>query len=335
MRTKELKNNRMAPVAIAILACAALLYPTGAMAAGTVCNTPAAALCDVAQNPNWTTSDCDGDGLTDYEECTGITLTAGKSSYQGVFGQSTLEKLNPAIPDQFYMLADSGLNDLTADNATYKTKSLLFTNGIPQLYSSQLKVNLHKVMKADILAGSDRFLIWTTSGTKATPKLKATVIKEDMISTAGSLGITKEGNPLGPMTPSVVSTIYTTRIKNNVNTNCGSNKCYVEGTTITNFNSSGIIDNTPIINFYIQQVVSHEFAHASFLSVPKSTVSTSPAFNSTATTSDYHYTDPSLIMVKVAAVSSAKSATTGLTEVKYVIGTKFDPTLDTYGLTLK
>ena len=333
MKTKEqnIKTGGFAVMVIVFVACVMLLCPSGVMAAGTVCSKTAAEICTSTATVPGSTTDCDGDGLTDYEECTGIKLTAGKS-YQGVSGTSTtLEKLDPSRPDLFYMLATSSALDLTDAN------SLLFKNGTPQLYASALKVNLHKIQKADILAGSDRFLIWTTttSGKTVTntPRLKAALIMENTVGT-GSLGITKEGNPLGPMTPSVASTIYTARISNNVNTNCAGIKCSIKGTNITNINSAGAFDNTPIINFYIQQVVSHELAHASFLAVPKSTVTTSPAYNSTATTTNYHYTDQSLMMAAASTFSKATNAA-GATEGIYVIGTTFDPVLDKYGLTLK
>jgi hypothetical protein len=189
-------------------------------------------------------------------------------------------------------------------------------------------------MKADIKAGSDRFLLWDTAGVA---RLKAAVII-DNVTTGVSLGLTKEGASQGPFSPQVTSTIYTVRIQGNVNTNCPTGRfCSIKGTNITNATATaGVYDNTPIVNYFIRQVVSHELAHASYLAVPKPAAPCNcPADNSTASTTNYHYADQSLIMAAQTTFGTAKNATTGATEGMYAIGTVYDPILDPYGLTLK
>lgn len=350
MNTKEREKNRGRFATVAVAACAALLCPVVVMAAGTVCTKTVDQICGTNHSATWTTDDCDRDGFTDYEECaTGITLTGLVRTIPKYdpTNSASPDTLDPSKPDLFYQMINAATTlDLAPGSKLYDA-----TEGSPQLYASALNVKLHLVKKADIQSGSDRFLIWTKTGGSGTTKspytysarLKAALIKEDTATTAGSLGITKEGNPYGPMTPTVISTIYTQRIANTVNNSCknasGSPiKCSIVGPyypTITNVTNTGTFDNTEIINYYIRQVVSHELAHASFLAVPKSTDVNSPAYNSTASTTNYHYTDQSLIMAPASTFSATKDASGVITEGLFVIGTVFDPKLDTYGLTLK
>jgi hypothetical protein len=125
------------------------------------------------------------------------------------------------------------------------------------------------------------------------------------------LGKTQESKPTDQ---NVFSTIYTQKIKNNVDLNCPTakaTKCSVAGTNplITNLNGT---DNTPIVNYYILQVTAHEMGHGSRLSP------TDPA-------TYYHYSKSGTVMDPSASFSRGV----------YTIPTAFDPVKDTAAATLK
>ncbi|MHB8709810.1 MAG: hypothetical protein ACYC9I_13115, partial [Desulfuromonadales bacterium] len=292
--------------ALTLLVAALLLWPAMALALPTCTTTSAVTLCgDTTAYPS--SGDCDGDGFTNAQECSGIT-TDGPSSKPIAGCTSTTcsaDGFDPTKPDLFYLVSSADGADLAetvpgtigADGAP--ENSLLFAalasdpNAL-KVYANGLKVRTHLLKKAD--CGNDRLI----KGTGVTVDLgsplgvweygvRAARIVEsyDAAAEAGFIGSTPQSKPNDMY---VGSTIYTQRIKANVDKNCATvakGKCNVKGTLplITN-----AVNNDTIVNYYILQVVSHEMGHGSMLA-------------GTTAASYYHYAKSGTVMDPAATFS--------------------------------
>ena len=270
--------------------CTLLLWPVNGMALPQ-CPLDASAIC---ADPTIALEDCDGDGFTNGQECDGFTTAGGEPIASG--------ELDPTTADLFYLVSDLSFNDLAATDS-YGNSSLLFAalasdpDALTFYSSGDLRVRTHRITSD--YCGSDRLI---ANGVRA-----ARIVE--------SLSLTAEGTYLGsteqsvPSDSGVFSTIYTQKIKNNVDENCPpGTSCAIKGTSINNSNGS---DNTPITNRWILQVVSHEVGHGSDLAP-------------TSAKSYYHYSRSGTIM------DPSASFRRGV----YTIPTVFDPVKDPVALKL-
>lgn len=209
-----------------------------------------------------TATDCDQDGLSDYEECRGFTVlnmsnycvdgydVNNNSCVSGSLGIT----LDPSLPDLIYTLTNEAKDDLNQFNTP---NSLLLaalgtdSNNALNIYKDGLSIRTHRIDYAK--SGFNRWL---------TAKVRAAWIQESS-GTTEYLG--KTASDSVPSDADAGSTIYTAMIAKEVNDNCGgedANKdCAIAGTNVNNINGS----NTPIINFYILEVAAHEMSHGTRL----------------------------------------------------------------------
>ncbi len=276
-----------------------LLWPISVFALQP-CVIPAA---DICQNPS-SQSDCDQDGFSDYQECfEGVTMYSGKRLYG--YGDTTAGpteiKLNPASPDLLYIAGDINGNVPLA-NSLFEAALEGNLNGALQVYADGLKINTHRVVKND--CGSDRFVVDGPGG-----PVRAAMIRENLSTTVDGDLLGNTPSYVKPSDTYVSSVIYTAKIAEDVNQLCGQySKCSVKGTEVT---SNGT-DYTPIVNYYILQVASHEMAHGSKLA-------------NTDANSYYHYRRSGTIM------DPAASFRRGV----FVIPTHFDQENDPIDVTLQ
>ena len=367
MRQRILLKDWKGALPIAVLLSVLLLCPVKGLAATAACTMPVAQICD-STRVGYSTTDCDKDGFTDKEECEGVTLPARSTTTTptkllGFTSAATLtgERLDPAVPDLFYYLIDSLAKDIAVTSTTsliaQSAKAANSMGDATSVLVSGLKVRTHLISILDT-KGTDRWLMWDATATPfetrdAKGVVTATNVRakaakiieyiEASPSLTAALAITTQGTPSGLQTFGVSSKLYTSRIKANVVNNCVTIPkmpipCSINGTNITNATATpGVYDNTPIINFFVKQVVAHELAHACNLAVLNTSTCLAgdlscPATaisKSTATTGNYHYASADAILASQTVFGTLNNVG------KYTIGTAFDPVLDTYGFRIK
>lgn len=244
--------------------------------------------------------DCDQDGFTNYQECSGFP-TEGDKIIAGYLEDVEYEpdRLNPAEPDLFFIAGDLNGDPLPEASLMLQALGSVQNNAL-KIYADGLRVHTHLITKFE--CGDDRLITGTT---------KAAMIRE-------SLSTEAEGTYLGstpqsiPSDPYVSSVIYTQKIKNNVDLNCpGGTECSINDTLplVTNLDGT---NNSPIINYYILQVISHEMGHGSQLAP-------------TDERSYFHYRRSNTVMDPAATFKRGV----------YTIPTNFDMTQDPQALTLQ
>jgi hypothetical protein len=303
MDMRLIKRNQYGRV-ISILAVGVIsliLSPSHGMAF-TACTMTAAQVCDPVFNTNYNNgSDCDGDGISDKDECEGFT-TVGPNPIAVDGWNSTNAaapfKLDPTKPDLFYALTDDKLNEIEKmppiPPATTGCGSLILTAlpNVLNIYANGLKVLTHRI---SLTASGDGRVLSSTS------KAKLAWIKENPSTTAEGtyLGSTPESVPSDV---NVSTTIYSQKIKNNVYANCAADgKCSVLGTNPL------LTNRDDIVKYYILQVISHEMGHGSLL-----------GGNPASAASYYHYSKSGTVMDP--SVTFSKGV--------YTIPTTYDPTKD-------
>lgn len=195
-----------------------------------------------------TAADADSDGLTDYQECNGITLADGiviPGARTGVVPGG----LNPDAKELFVILvpasSDSILSQITTDRNPLSFMSDLATAG-------GLGVNNHILLSDSRVAclidpANDRCI------TEQPQVQKAVRVGESLDPIGNIIGIAQYGTPNGPDK----AVVYTERIRSFVNGLCaGKTACkdYVSGLT-----------GLELIKLYSQHTLNHEIGHTTSL----------------------------------------------------------------------
>ena len=259
-----------------------LLVPSQGIAF-TVCSNTAADLCDSTKNAGYLSgSDCDGDGISDRDECEGFTTSAINSInnlYVDGYGSTNPVapfKVDPAKPDLFYAITSTDTTEIEQMPGSLILGALSTNPNALAVYGSDttgLNVSTHRILLKN--SGAGRTLFPATSYSKA----RLAWIKESLCvsNCEGTyLGSTPESVPTDD---NVFTTIYSQKIKNNVYTNCsGDGKCTVKGTSLT------LRDD--IVKYYIRQVISHEMGHGSLLGGAPASASSYYHYSKTGTVMD-------------------------------------------------
>jgi len=189
------------------------------------------------------TTDSDGDGLTDYQECYGITLGDGTcvcgqaGCCGGTAAKTQAPPLNPNMRDLFVIMAP-----VQSPATSYFPPAPL-----PYVSNSQslggLGITVHLISQGQVMKGS-------TTGRNVTATQSAAMVVENLsISNPNIMGYTNTGTPNGLDD----STIYTQNIVNQVTSLCPpSVTCYLGGSPAT---------PAAIINAYIMHTINHEVGH--------------------------------------------------------------------------
>jgi len=170
------------------------------------------------------TSDSDGDGFTDFQECTGITLAGGAlvGSCITADGQQPDRStcLHPDTMDLFVIYATSSTGSLLrgGDPRTEIREpfKLFSAYGLTFTGLSALGVTIHQVETTDV--GADRTVtdLPTEPPNPLLSAQKAVRITEDLDTTGSTLGYCQYGTPNGLGS----CAIYTQRILNFINSTC-------------------------------------------------------------------------------------------------------------------
>lgn len=308
-------ENWQKPVLISIIALGAMLLTPGDSKAAGSCTMTAEQICAaVGSSPM---DDCDNDGIPAIVECTtGLTLNGGRIVPKYTKGVTT-EMLDPSKPDLFFLATDFNGNELTTTSLMYKALGNVSTaaSNALNIYSNQLGVKTHYIKTTELIPGVQRAVYQDAANSII---VRAAWIRE-------SSSLTDEGTYLGstleskPSDLNVFSTIYTTKIKNNVDKNCPrKGTCAVANTSPAVNNSVACTTTTncfndPIVNHYIKQVISHEMGHGSRLG------------GGTDVTTNYHYGKSGTVMDPSASFSG------GI----YTIPSTFEPVKDPPAVALK
>jgi hypothetical protein len=203
------------------------------------------------------TSDSDGDGFTDFQECTGITLAGGAAVNSCITtdGQQPERStcLHPDAKDLFVIYATASTGSLlrggdqrTEIREPFKPFSAY---GVTFAGLSALGVTIHQVETTDV--GADRTV--TDLPTEVPNPLlspqKAVRITEDLDTTGSTLGYCQYGTPNGLGS----CAIYTQRILNFINSACA-------GLTIVTASGSAS-DAYSAFRAYAAHTILHEAGH--------------------------------------------------------------------------
>ena len=160
------------------------------------------------------TIDSDGDGLTDYEECTGITLIDGTSvPYCGNSPGGGAGCLDPNRKDVFVIVVPAANGSLLPAGFNPFTRRFTSATGLAATAFSALGVTTHQITAAQAL--SDR-TVPGVGGVASLLQQKAIRVAESLDTSASTLGQCNWGTP-GGLDGCVV---FTQRIQNFLNTNC-------------------------------------------------------------------------------------------------------------------
>lgn len=263
MRESNRNHNGRNAVLNAIALLAALLTFPAVAHALVWSTTPTDGLCTTAaaQGPTSTT-DTDGDGFTDYEECFGFT--AAGTTQPDIFGYkqdagtaTTPDRLDPAKPDLLYLATnEKGDGDLTDPNSLLVKAMATLPNGVLNVYANGLNIRAHRVYLANVNTGTDRLVISGNTTTRAA-RIAEVLTPANIAAKDTALGLTPEGKP---SVSSVYSKIFTKRIYDNVYANCASDTACSIAKTLPLIKL-----RNEIVSYYILQVVAHEMGHGSLL----------------------------------------------------------------------
>jgi hypothetical protein len=177
------------------------------------------------------TIDTDGDGIMDWDECTGISVS----------GQTL--KIDPRTRDLFYLVVTPGSWFPTSNPLQYISNPLLDANSKPY----GLGIPVHPITSSQIKSKSDRVVNFPNSNQKA---VKVTD-SPDMTGDLNLLGFSNTGTPNGLD----LSTIYTQRIAHFIQTVCGD----LYGGPNCKASTGEIGDD--LVRKYVLHTVDHEVAH--------------------------------------------------------------------------
>jgi hypothetical protein len=195
-------------------------------------STQAWAQVDCAASPS-SVADYDGDGFSDAQECSGITLYSG-----------AVVNTNPEIPDLFVILVYA--TDLGLPYTNIPANPLEFVSN--EIAAGGLGVLTHLIPFDE--ANPDRFV------SPDSPQ-KAVRITENLDPEGIILGYANQGTPNG-LDDAI---IYTEHIKNHVESVCA------EGTVYCIDSATGASGPAAIIPIYIKHTIAHEVGHMTMLAV--------------------------------------------------------------------
>lgn len=255
------------------------------------------------------TSDCDNDGISDYDECMGIYLNDG-TSFPG-FNNKTSDRnqyLDPNSLDLFVILVPTASTLIPADPLEFVYRSTA---------SSGLGLATHTITASK--ATSDRYFGYRDPGKTVQIQQKAARVTESL-DTGNTiiLGISEYGTPNGLDE----STVYTQRIKNNIMNVCGSR--YGTGNCVDSAGVKDYLDQTghwvyDLTNKYIKHTIAHEIGHLITL-----TTKNEPRFDG------HHYKSGSQVILEQAVSYTDKSG-----KVTFYLSDKFALPADVAGIHLK
>ena len=254
-----------------------VLMPLNAMALPE-CTIPADNLCSPTTNPVYNFGgDCDGDGITDMDECEGFTTASAFGLPLDVTGYTSGGDINPTKADLFYAVtsADAPFTEIdqmslshilgALGNPDYLEDALFF-------YAGGVPVTTHRIKLRN--SGALRVLFPSTSDSKA----RLVWIKESLCPDCdGSyVGYTEQGVPSDP---DVNTTIYSQKIIDSVD---------AAYSRYGGVSVAGTVLDTPedVADYWLLQLIAHEVGHGSNLVAPPDG----------SAKSYYHYRDKSLIM---------------------------------------
>lgn len=244
-----------------------------------------AAYCSQANIPE---GDCDSDGFTDEQECKGfpsLYSTRGKRFWgysETPAGDPDPVQLNPYYPDLMFLALDGSNNPLNPDGLLSRALQSAKNNNALTFYADNLTVNAHQISLQDV--ADDRLI----TGNRTRAALIYEVIDPNIYQSR-YLGMTPN-EYVTPSDPNSSSQIFTGVMETYVKELCSgqSQTCTIKNdprsktVVATNETASGL-DDTPIINYYILQVVAHEMGHQSKLAP-------------TDAASKYHYSRTDTVM---------------------------------------
>ena len=238
MKTEHISASRRLGLTalVALLVALAIVMPAKRTWAAVDCSTATAG----------TTIDSDGDGLTDFEECTGITLADGTLVPNcAVSRGSAAGCLDPNRKDVFVVVVPASSGSLLP--AGFNPFTQVFTNpntGASGTAFAALGVTAHQITAAQAIQGRTVPGV-SSAGTVVASTLaqKAVRVTESLDTTASTLGQCNWGTPDG-LDGCVV---YTQRIQNLINSNC-------QGNTAT--------DRQQAFNTYTTHTFIHEAGHS-------------------------------------------------------------------------
>jgi len=255
---------------------------------------------DCGQNPS-TTCDADADGISDYDECTGIYLY-DSSPYTGYQNRGSLTRnyyLDPNAQDLFVILVQAADTLIPADpmEFVYRPKA-----------SGGLGLATHTITASQ--ADSERYFGYRDPGKTIQIQQKAARVTESLnTDNLVILGVAEYGTPNG----FDLATVYTERIRSHI-----MNVCTSRFDTDKCVDSIGVPGDA-LVNKYIKHTIAHEIGHMLTLTTQNN-----------ARFDGHHYKSGSQVILEQAVSYTDKSG-----KVTFYLSEKFlDPT-DYTGIHLK